>query len=110
MHVPLLEYIIRVRSCRSIAAVAKHNVSGPCLVVTSSRDLLLSFCSLADNIAGLNMGQQVIAENLAHHMAYTYGGEAECYQEKIDKLRFDWNTFNPRTCKVKYRWEEDEYW
>lgn len=64
----------------------------------------------ADNIAGLNMGQEIVAENLAYHMAYTYGGEAACYQKKIDKLRFDWNTFDPRTCEVKYRWEEDEYW
>ena len=44
----------------------------------------------SDNIEGLNMGQEVIADRLADHLAYTYGGEAQCYQRKIDRLRFDW--------------------
>jgi hypothetical protein len=65
-----------------------------------------------DNTAGLNLGQEIIAERLAEHLAWTYGGDPECYQEKIDRLRFDWHTFDPVTCTViyNYQYEEDPYW
>jgi hypothetical protein len=56
-----------------------------------------------DNIGGLNLGQEVIADRLADHLAYTYGGEAKCYQRKIDLLRFDWKTYDPRTCQVRHK-------
>jgi len=51
------------------------------------------------------MGQEVIAKRLAEHLAWTYGGDTECYQEKIDRLRFDWHTFNPVTCQVRYTYQ-----
>lgn len=55
------------------------------------------------------MGQKVVAEKLAQHLSDTYGGDTACYQEKIDRLRFDWETYDPVKCKVTYRHEEDYY-
>jgi PAP2 superfamily len=51
-----------------------------------------------DNICGLNMGQQIIAERLADILTETYGGDRAVIQAKIDKERFDWENFNPLTC------------
>ena len=59
-----------------------------------------------DNIAGLNMGQKVIAEDLPNHLAEVYGANPVAVRAKIAKLRFDWKTYNPRTCSVKYSSEE----
>lgn len=65
----------------------------------------------SDNIDGLNMGQEVVADKLADHLAYTYGGDAKCYQEKIDRMRFDWRKYNPRTCEVIHTNQgKDDYW
>lgn len=63
-----------------------------------------------DNIAGLNMGQAVIAHELAAHLAETYGANEEAVKEKISRLRFDWNTFKPGSlpsdCEVVYGVED----
>ena len=52
----------------------------------------------SDNIAGLNLGQQVLADKLADHLSENYGANPQDVQEKVDSLIFDWNTFNPVTC------------
>jgi hypothetical protein len=51
-----------------------------------------------DNICGLNMGQQIIAERLADVLAEKYGSDREVVQAKIDKERFNWENFDPLTC------------
>jgi PAP2 superfamily len=51
-----------------------------------------------DNICGLNMGQQIIAERLADFLAEKYGSNRAAVQAKIDKERFDWEKFDPETC------------
>lgn len=48
------------------------------------------------------MGQKVIAEYLPKHLAEVYGADEEAVKAKIDKLRFDWNTYSPRKCTVQY--------
>jgi hypothetical protein len=55
-----------------------------------------------DNIAGLNLGQKVLAEKLADHLSEKYGADHQAVQEKIDLLTFDWNTFDPFDCTVVY--------
>jgi hypothetical protein len=56
----------------------------------------------SDNIAGLNIGQTVIAEELADHLARTYGANKTAAEAKINKLRFDWKTFDSEKCTVTY--------
>jgi hypothetical protein len=53
-----------------------------------------------DNIAGLNLGQKVLADKLPGYLSETYGADPQAVQQKIDLLRFDWNTFDPVTCTV----------
>jgi membrane-associated phospholipid phosphatase len=53
-----------------------------------------------DNIAGLNLGQKVLAEKLAGHLSERYGADPQDVQQKVDSLIFDWNTFDPVTCTV----------
>ena len=53
-----------------------------------------------DNIAGLNLGQQIMAEQLADHFEGKYGSDRDEVQAKIDGLRFDWANFNPKTCST----------
>jgi hypothetical protein len=57
---------------------------------------------VSDNIAGLNMGQTVIAEELADHLERTYGSNKAAVEAKIKKLRFDWNMFDSEKCTVTY--------
>jgi membrane-associated phospholipid phosphatase len=51
-----------------------------------------------DNIAGLNLGQKLLAEALPGHLAERYGANEAAARRKIATLRFDWNTFDPFTC------------
>jgi membrane-associated phospholipid phosphatase len=53
-----------------------------------------------DNIAGLNLGQKVLADKLAGHLSEKYGADPQVVQQKVDSLIFDWNTFDPVTCTV----------
>jgi len=53
----------------------------------------------SDNIAGLNLGQVVVAEKLPGHLAETYGSDPDKVKAKIKSLRFNWADFDPRTCK-----------
>jgi membrane-associated phospholipid phosphatase len=53
-----------------------------------------------DNIAGLNLGQKVLADKIAAHLSEKYGADPQAVQQKVDSLVFDWNTFDPVTCTV----------
>lgn len=55
---------------------------------------------VSDNTAGLNLGQQVVAETLAHHLSVKYGSDRGTVQAKIDRLRHDWTTFDSATCQT----------
>jgi hypothetical protein len=57
---------------------------------------------VSDDIAGLNIGQTVVAEELADHLATTYGSNKAAVEAKIKKLRFDWKTFDSEKCTVTY--------
>ena len=51
-----------------------------------------------DNIDGLNMGQAVIADALADKLVERFGADRAAVEKKIEAMRFDWNTFDPRSC------------
>jgi len=51
-----------------------------------------------DNIAGLNLGQEIMAEKLADHLVDLYGANRSKIQAKIDASRFDWNDFHTASC------------
>jgi hypothetical protein len=52
----------------------------------------------SDNIDGLNLGQQIMAEQFAAKLANEYGSYRATVQAKIDQERFDWRNFDPETC------------
>ena len=56
----------------------------------------------SDNIAGLNIGQQLVAEQLPGVLKRKYGANIRAVRRKVRSLRFDWNTFNPEACTVTY--------
>jgi membrane-associated phospholipid phosphatase len=51
-----------------------------------------------DNIAGLTLGQELIARALPDHLRKKYGSDPEVVQDKIDKLRFSWADFPNSDC------------
>lgn len=56
----------------------------------------------SDNIAGLNLGQHLVAQTLPGHLAKQYGVNDTAVKAKIAKMRFNWETFDPYTCDVKF--------
>lgn len=52
----------------------------------------------SDNIAGLNLGQHLVAEALPAHLAVMYNANKTAVEEKIARLRFDWKNFDPNSC------------
>lgn len=52
----------------------------------------------SDNIAGLNLGQEIIARKLAGHLAHVYGSDPVAVNAKISAMRFDWNDFMDSDC------------
>ena len=53
---------------------------------------------LGDNTAGLNLGQLIVAERLADHLAATYGSNRTLVQAKIQNKLVDWTKFDSRSC------------
>merc|ERR1712157_5860 len=45
----------------------------------------------SDNIAGLKMGQEVVARELPRYLATKYGADPMKVRNKIQKLRFNWD-------------------
>jgi len=56
-----------------------------------------------DNIAGLNMGQEIIAEALPRILNEKYGSDEKAVLEKIAMYRFDWREFEPNAGCEKSR-------
>ena len=54
----------------------------------------------SDNIAGLNLGQQILKEKLADHVSTMFGSDRDVVQAKIDRLAFDWADFDPKDCTI----------
>jgi hypothetical protein len=88
-----------------LAVVADLTPSQYCQVLRT--DYAVSFARTVagvhyttDNIAGLNLGQKVLAEKFADYLAEKYGADPQAVQQKIDSLTFDWNTFDPVSCTV----------
>jgi hypothetical protein len=52
------------------------------------------------NIAGLNLGQQIMAEQLGNHFERKYGSDCNEVQAKIDGVWLNWANFNPETCST----------
>ena len=43
-----------------------------------------------DNIAGLKMGQEIVARELPQYLAFKYGADPIKVRQKIASFRFDW--------------------
>ena len=54
----------------------------------------------SDNIDGLNLGQEILAEFLKDHLVERYGANEANTQAKINAMRFDWNEFDPDNCQA----------
>jgi len=53
-----------------------------------------------DNIAGLNIGQRIIREQLPAMLADKYGYDPVKITVMLEGLSFDWSTFDPKTCEI----------
>ena len=56
-----------------------------------------------DNIAGLNLGQEIIAAKLPEYLSSRYGSNLTVVQQKVDSLRFDWRDFSDSDCAKNFR-------
>jgi hypothetical protein len=52
----------------------------------------------SDNIAGLTLGQELLATYLPGHLAARYGSNEETVRVKIDQYRFNWSEFLSSDC------------
>lgn len=55
----------------------------------------------SDNIAGLNMGQLVVADHLTEYLATRWNAPRPRVRAKIEKYLVDWNLFDHRTCTFR---------
>lgn len=62
-----------------------------------------------DNIAGLNIGQRIIREELPAFAAKSYGYDATLVRARLDKLSFDWNTFDSKNKMIGTRTIQEFY-
>ena len=53
---------------------------------------------ISDNIAGLNMGQEVLAHTLPQFLVDRYGSDLSAVMRKVDALRFDWQDYLDSEC------------
>lgn len=53
-----------------------------------------------DNLAGLNIGTEVLKEQMPAHFQQMYGCDADDIRAKLQLLAFDWGDFDPNTCTV----------
>jgi membrane-associated phospholipid phosphatase len=54
----------------------------------------------ADNLAGLNIGQQIVKDKLPAHLSERYGYDAAAIKTKLERLSFDWADFDPYNCTI----------
>mmetsp|Transcript_47988 Transcript_47988/g.71479 ORF Transcript_47988/g.71479 Transcript_47988/m.71479 type:complete len:396 (-) Transcript_47988:200-1387(-) len=57
----------------------------------------------ADNIAGLNLGAELVGKMLPKHLEEMYGSDPSAVARKIEKYRFDWGTFEQTDCYLQNR-------
>merc|ERR1712176_1221400 len=53
-----------------------------------------------DNIAGLNIGQRMIREQLPEYLSTEFGYDETIIQSRLDALAFDWKTFDSKSCTI----------
>lgn len=53
---------------------------------------------VSDNIAGLNLGQEVVARRLPQYLHEKYGSSVHRVEVKVNATRFDWNDFLDSDC------------
>jgi hypothetical protein len=53
---------------------------------------------VSDNIAGLKLGQEIVARRLPGVLHERYGSNIERVQAKIEASRFDWSEFLESDC------------
>lgn len=56
-----------------------------------------------DNIAGLNLGKEILLDKLADHLAEKYGSDRDKVQKKLERYSFDWADFDPEDCSIAGR-------
>jgi len=56
----------------------------------------------SDNIAGLDLGQEVLSRLLPEHLATKYGASRGKVTKKINKMRHKWDEFDPWECIEKF--------
>jgi len=54
----------------------------------------------SDNIAGLKMGQRILADKLPRHLSKTYGSDVDAVRRKINMVvaQHDWDDFESSEC------------
>jgi hypothetical protein len=53
---------------------------------------------VGDNIAGLKLGQEIVARRLPQMLHEKYGSDIGAVKVKIDAARFDWSEFLDSDC------------
>lgn len=53
-----------------------------------------------DNIAGLDLGQEILSKYLPDHLAERYGSDPDAVRAKIEKYRFQWSDFTSSDCAI----------
>ncbi len=52
----------------------------------------------SDNIAGLNIGQEILSQLLPRYLHDKYGSDVYAVQQKIEAIRFDWTEYLTGEC------------
>jgi membrane-associated phospholipid phosphatase len=53
-----------------------------------------------DNLAGLNVGQEILKRKLPGYLAANYNSDPTVVSERLEKLSFDWKDFDPYNCTI----------
>ena len=58
----------------------------------------------SDNIAGLMVGQEILAQKLPQYLHDEYGADFDAVKDVVDARRFDWTNFTTSKC-----WTQSQY-
>ena len=76
-----------------------------CLITLSYARTVAGVHYTSDNIAGLMVGQKVLAEKLPQYLHDEYGADFTLVKKEVERASmFDWTTFNTTEC-----WMEEEF-
>jgi membrane-associated phospholipid phosphatase len=53
-----------------------------------------------DNLAGLNLGQEILKANLPGYLALKYNSDPDLVAQRLEQLSFDWKDFDPYNCTI----------